>query len=329
MAGKLYFANETKPRRLRRRAVTLALAAALVLALGITAWAGWSIHTARQQELREDLKITENQATSYTEYETADAQQGLVLLSAVNDGESERVYLNLSPVTQEEAAAFPDTLRLSWGIEGTDCGGFAAPSLPVELSLSGSDEIRAAVLEHAYDPETQTLTVECYLYLERVREVMESLGSESVPLEVLLHVGEGEPRRFGPIDFTLTEEQRRVFDFGSLRYYDEETDREIELLGLELTPFSAVWKLRYDGAADFHTPGADWEAYEPWSRLEDKVGIESKLIFSDGSSFSTGGALATPIVDGVVNMSCGWGSAINIDDVQRIVLGDTVLWEAK
>ena len=28
-------------------------------------------------------------------------------------------------------------------------------------------------------------------------------------------------------------------------------------------------------------------------------------------------------------LNCAWGSAINIDDVQRIVLGDLVLWEAK
>jgi hypothetical protein len=31
----------------------------------------------------------------------------------------------------------------------------------------------------------------------------------------------------------------------------------------------------------------------------------------------------------VVNLHCGWGSAINIDDVQRIELGDLVLWELK
>ena len=76
-----------------------------------------------------------------------------------------------------------------------------------------------------------------------------------------------------------------------------------------------------------HTTGADLAAYEPWSILEDKVCIETKLIFSDGSEFSTGGALTTPYENGTVNQFCGWGSAINIDDVQRIVLGDLVLWE--
>ena len=109
----------------------------------------------------------------------------------------------------------------------------------------------------------------------------------------------------------------------------EELDKDIEIVGLELTPFSAVWKVSYEGAENFHKPGADQTAYGPWSILEDKVCIEAKIIFSDGSEFSTGGALTTPYENDTVNQWCGWGSAINIDDVQRIVLGDLVLWEAK
>ena len=106
------------------------------------------------------------------------------------------------------------------------------------------------------------------------------------------------------------------------------TDREIELVGLELTPFSAVWKVSHEGAESFHSPEADQEAYGPWSLLEDKICVEARLIFSDGSEFSTGGALTCPYENGTVNLFCGWGIAIDIDDVQRIVLGDLVLWEA-
>ena len=142
-------------------------------------------------------------------------------------------------------------------------------------------------------------------------------------------VGKEEPRSFGPVPLSLTREQSRYFDFRHARYYDSELDKEIEIVGLELTPFSATWKVSYEGAASFHTPEADWAAYEPWSFLEDKVCMEAKLIFSDGSTFSTGGALTTPYENDVVNLFCGWGGAINIDDVQRIVLGDVILWEAK
>ena len=52
-----------------------------------------------------------------------------------------------------------------------------------------------------------------------------------------------------------------------------------------------------------------------------------KLIFSDSSAFSTGGALTCPLDTGVVNLNCAWGSAISIAGVQRIVPGDLVLWE--
>ena len=314
----------------KKRMITLALAAALILALGITAVAAWNIHIARQQELRADLKVEENHADSYTEYALPEEEAGgLVLLSAVNDGQEERVYVNISPVTEEEAAGFPNETEFWWSIPDSDIGGFAAPQLPADLSLSGEDAIREAVLAHAYDSETQTMTLQCWLDVDRIRETLAASSEESFPLQLQMKVGEEERRSFGPVSFALTAEQIRSFDFGNARYYDVETDREIEIVGLELTPFSAVWKVRYEDAEDFHTPGADWDVYAPWSLLEDKICIETQLIFSDGSSFSTGGALTCPFEDGVVKLCCGWGGAINIDDVQRIVLHDLVLWEAE
>ena len=314
----------------KKRIITFSLAAALMLALGITAYAVWSIHTARQQELKADLKIEENNVSSYTEYDIPDEQaSGLVLLSTVNDGQEQRVYVNISPVSEEEAAAFPDNARFIWLIDGTETDGFAAPQLPVEQSLSGADEIRAAVLRDAYDEETRTLILQCYLDVNMVKQAAAELGSDTVPLSVQMIIGDGEPRTFGPIPFALTDVQSRYFDFGHAVYHDSELDKDIEIVGLELTPFSAVWKVSYEGAEAFHKPEANWKEYEPWSILEDKVCIEAKIIFSDGSEFSTGGALTTPYENGTVNQFCGWGSAINIDGVQRIVLGDVILWEAK
>ena len=310
-----------------KRIVSVALAAALILALGLTALAAWSIHTAKQQELREDMKIEENRAESYMEYSTDGAEDGLVLLSTVNDGQEQRVYVNICPVSEEEAAAFPENTRFTWGIEGTDIGGSAAPQLPVGLSVSGGEEIRAAVLRHAYDRETQTMTIQCFLDVDMVKEAMAELGTDALPLTVQMIAGENT-RSFGPVSFTLTEEQRRFFDFGHALYHDAELDKDIEIAGLELTPFSAVWKVHYEGDAAFHTPEADQKAYEPWSLLEDKVCMETKLRFSDGSEFSTGVALTCPYENGTVNLFCGWGEAIDIDDVQRITLNGLVLWKA-
>ena len=314
---------------MKKRIITFALAATLMLALGITAYAIWSIHSTRQQELKADLNIEEKNVSSYMEYDVPDElASGLVLLSAVNDGQEQHVYVNISPVTKEEAVRFPDGVRFVWNIAGTEIGGFAGPQLPVGLSFSDEDAIREAVLENAYDEESQTMTLQCYIDVDFIEEAMTELGKENVPLQVQMIVGENDPKTFGPVPFSLTEEQTRYFDFGHAVYHDEELDKDIEIIGLELTPFSAVWKMSYDGAEEFHTSGSDQAAYEPWSILEDKVCIEAKIVFSDGSEFSTGGALTTPYENGTVNQFCGWGSAINIDDVQQIVLGNLVLWEA-
>ena len=310
----------------KKRILSFALAAALLLALSVAAYAAWSVHEARQQELKEDFRIAENNVESYVEYTVPDEGEGLVLLSAVNDGQEQRVYVNISPVTEVEAAAFPENAGFGWRIEGTDCGGYAAPHLPVNQSVSGTERIRAAVLAHAYDRDTQTLTLQCFIDVQLFRKAAAELGTESVPLTVQMSV-DGDSRSFGPVSLSLTAEQRRYFDFGHALYHDEETDREIELVGLELTPFSAVWKMHYEGDEALHRPDADWETYGPWIQLEDKICIQARLIFSDGSEFSTGGALTCPYENGTVNPFCGWGGAIDIDDVQRIVLGDQVLWD--
>ena len=314
-----------------KRFVSLLLAAALILSLGLVAYAVGSVHLARQQELRQDLKIEENKTDSYVEYPlpTEEQRQELVLLSAVNDGQEQRVYVNISPVTEEELAGFASAeTRFFWSIEGTDVGGFAAPSMPSDLTLSGDREIREAILQYAYDGQTQTVTLECWLFVNTVEEAMEKLGTDEVPLLVGMTVGE-ETKSFGPIPFRLTEEEMRSFDFGHAVYHDTEYDKDIEIAGLELTPFSAIWKVHYEGDAALHAPGADLQDAQDWLLLEDKVCQDTQLVFSDGSTFSTGGALTTPYENGMVNQYCGWARAIDIHDVQKIVLNDLVLWEAE
>ncbi len=129
------------------------------------------------------------------------------------------------------------------------------------------------------------------------------------------------------MSFTPVDEQTRYFDFGHAVYTDAASGKSIEISGLELTPFGAVWKVRYEGAEAIHSPNGDPADAEVWSMLEDKVCIESQLFFSDGSVFSTGGALSAPYTSGAVELHCEWGSAINIDGIQKIVLGDLVLWK--
>ena len=48
--------------------------------------------------------------------------------------------------------------ELSWSIDGTDLGSYASPRTPSGITLHGQEAIRDAVLQYAYDRETQTLT---------------------------------------------------------------------------------------------------------------------------------------------------------------------------
>ena len=311
----------------RKRTIAFVLAAALMLALGITAYAAWSIHAARQQELKADLMINENNVNSYVEYDIPNEQEGeLVLLSSVSDGKRLRIYLNISPISEEEAATYQE---FSASIDGTNILVSASPLEPAEQNLSGSDEIRAAVLQRAYDKETQTMTLQCFLAINSAKQALTEFGSDSLPLSVHMIMNGQIARSFGPISISLTEAQCRVFDFGHALYHDTELGQDIEIIGLELTPFSAVWKVHYEGDAAVHTQQTDRNIYLLWCNLEDKVCSETKIIFSDGSEFSTGSTLASYYENGTVNLWCDWSSSININNVQQIVLGDLILWEAK
>lgn len=308
-----------------KRIVSVALAAALILALGAAVYAVSSIHAIRQQALKADLQIEENRADSYVEYDVpGETGSGLVVLSAVSDGEEQRVYVNVAPVAEEELESFPGGLSFAWSIEGSDLGGFAGPQLNPDRSLSGKEEIRAAVMEDAWDPETRTLTLLCYLPARQLRETAARQATGSVMLRVAMYENGREIRCFGSVPFMPTAEERRVFDLGSAIYRSGE--KEIELLSLELTPFSAVWRLRYEGDALAHASGASPEQ-QSWLLLEDKVCVDARIFFSDGSCFSTGGALTCPYEEGAVSLYCSWGRAVDIRDVQRIVLDDLVLWE--
>lgn len=299
----------------KKRVFTIALAAAMTLVLGITAFAAWSIHAERQQELRAELRIDENNVSSYVEYDVSDEQTGgLVLLSAVNDGQTQRVYVDISPVSEEEASdpqgAEPFPLY-TVSIDGTAFGGSAQ--------------------KYAYDQETRTLTLECFLDVSSLKSAAAELGTDAVPLSVQMITGINASRSYGPISFTMTGAQLRVFDFGNALYHDPETDKDIEIVGLDLAPFGAVWKVHYEGDAELQARKFDdWEAYKPWCELEENVCKEGKIIFSDGSEFSIGGSQYSYYEDGAVHLWNSWKlSAINIGDVRRIVIGDMILWEAE
>lgn len=318
--------NKYTSKRTTKRFVTMLIAACLVLSLGIAAYAAWSIHTARQQELRDDLNIVESNTESYVEYDIPDEQKpGVTILSSINDGVFQKVYVNVSPVEESELPGADAMLSIRWNLEGTDAWGLASPYIPDGIS-AGPGEVFNIVREHAYDAETKTLSVVCSVDIELLDKAL--AGGNSVNMNMSAWLNDEEIRSFGSAALRASAQEMRYFDFGGVTYFDAEHGKEIQLVGLELSPTSAVWKLSYEGDAQYHAD-KNQEMLVEWGIIEDTVCINSQIIFADGTSFSTGGVASNPYENGTVNCFTSWGKAININSVERIVLGDLVLWENK
>ena len=206
----LNMAKQENPRRhtaaFSRRAVTLALAAALLLALGVTAYAvGLSIHAKRQEELRNEYQVEENHVNAYREYETPEeVQPGVTLLAAYNGGGGVFVYVNISPVSPEEVRSpFFQTetedgkiYYLTYIAELEEDPGYAQMAMPrvgrdwdylpeeqevVTDEYSGNSYTliteegnNRRYLVQAYDAETQTLTLQFNMSLDALPEGAES-----------------------------------------------------------------------------------------------------------------------------------------------------------
>lgn len=313
-----------------KRVVTLIFAAALILAFGAVAYAISSIHAARQQELRSELHMDEHQTDSYVEYEVPDeSTPGVVLLSTINDGEFQAVYVNVSPVTEDEIAGFPEQpISFRWQIVGSDLKGFADPWIRPGSAAHTPEEIQALVQRDAYDAETQTLTLCCHVFSEQLAAYLESSGSDTAELELFLAEDYVATRSFGRVSLTPTAKECVGFDFGSVTWTDRESGRELTLIGLELTPVSGVWHLRYTDAEAVYS-GSDLELQQAWLMAEDSLCMNARIVFSDGSSMVTKGALSSSYEDGVVSLYTWWPRAIDIQDVQQIILDDLILWENK
>ena len=183
---------------------TILIAAAITALMGITAYAVSSIHSARQQALRADLKIDENEVSGYTEY--AESEPG--------QGDFQAVYFSVSPVPEETAQSFffdnmvtefsyiasnekiPENC---WYTAGRDEEGieksFAHPipftegheaehmvemsspsGLPdengvqqtVTFEVVDPDWYKPLLMEHSYDSETQSLMLMAMIYRQTV-----------------------------------------------------------------------------------------------------------------------------------------------------------------
>ena len=318
-------------RKLLRICLAAAVAAAL---LTVTAYAAVSIHTRRRQEIRQNMNIDASNTESYVEYAADDG--GVTLLSAINDGEFQRVYVNISPVDMAEIKAWPDEGSFLWSVS-EDCGGYANPVLQPGRSLSGRDEITEAVLQDAYDAETKTLTVQCYI----PNDALAQLGSGTVELTLMrfnidAYDASGYASRrdwaqdtgnmYGTVSFAPTEHEVRYISFGGAVVTDEETGTEVTLYGLELSPTAAVWRVDYDGAEELMAGKCPPEKQPYYIAIGDRICADAVLHLTGGGEFTTGGCMSAEYVNGEARLYCAWGgAAIDINAVESFTLHGTAI----
>ena len=321
---------------------TILIAAVITAFLSITAYAVYSIHAAKQDKLREQLKIEESKTESYVEYDTATQESsGFVLLASINDGESQRVYVDISPVESEIIAEVFDEYLFFWSIEGWNLDGMpiwmmAGPAIEADPP----DPPHPADISEAYDEDSKTLTLECVISNDAIWQAQQAENTERVNLTVTLFDGKAmadssngnvnewlsSQESYGSVSFTPTIPEMRAFDFQNTVYYDKESGRKITLVGLTLSPTSAIWKLNFEDDEEIYL-SKDETRLVPWLQGADRVTNGAMIHFTDGNSICTYGAMRSYYENGVVNCLCKWEKAININDVESITLGDLTLWQ--
>lgn len=317
----------------KKRIVSLALAAALILALGVAAYAAWNIHEARQSELRNELNIETAHVESYVEYALPESvevaslsgtEKNVVLLSALRSSTELDMFADVSPVEAETTDMGVNECEADFfyyidkGDQSKDVWGYAAPV--------------------KYDDATKTLTLRCIFDNSVLNKALDANGQVKVSF---LRVGRDEDtseysifndwiyahresHRIGTVVVSqIKEAEVRRFDFDENTITIPQSNGTACVNSLELSATTAVWNIRFEGIDESNRDSA--EAYS----MEDYVTQNAKLYYSDDTELSPGGALTSNYENGTAILTCGWNSAININEIERIEIGDIVLWENK
>ena len=326
----------------KKRIITFALAAALILALGVTAYAiGVSIHRRRQEELREQLQIDENQVADYVEYPVAEEPEkapaeGVTLLSAMNDGEFQRFWVVLNGVTPEMIERLESSEQVDWEGKALPANGHRYSFLYATMDgESYFDAMNPLNFRDGYDLESQTLTTECSIPLHELepgRKIMlrfvmadcidyELDHSEA---ELVCELGSTEVECTGQAILTVWFSEPVSFSNGA--YGDG------EFIGAEISASGVNWILRHDGVSqmyrnhEFHDE-AQRQAYleleRSWLAAIEEVERTAAVNFADGSSREVGLPLSSSEPEGdIVKDACLFGGGtINLDEVVSITIG--------
>lgn len=332
---KIRTENTLPRRRGHKRLFTTALAAALVFALSITAFAAYSIHQQRQDALRNTLQVDENNVASYVEYNT-ESNRNVTLLSTINDGYFQKVYVNISPVSEEEARSGLLTDAFRFSTDGGKSGGTA--NVPFDTArldevrmvnayneLDGKtfqtkdpEQMKQLMMDYSYDKETKTLTLECNIWQEAL--------SSTVHLSILRFNEAGEKvQTYGTVTFKPTAANVREIRFSEpVELYNDTLQENCRVVGIRLSPTSAAWMVEIEDAQElFGTQNlteAQREELVSWLNCTDLLS-SAALMMNDGSQWKTGIIQTDPFVDGMVLPTTTWTTTIDIHAVTGVRIG--------
>ena len=329
--------NTTPRRKGHKRIFTVALAAALVFALSITAFAAYSLHQQRQEALRNALQIEQNNVTGYVEYDETDTE-GVTLLSAIHDGQFQRVYVNVSPVTEEEARSGLATDLFRFSTDGGKSGGTAiipfdsdrldeVPMVDVYNELDGKtfrskdpEGLKKLMMDYSYDKETQTLTLECNIWKDALSDTVNLTILRFNEADELVHT-------YGSVTFTPTDAQMREIRFAQpVELYNKDLQESCRVIGVRLTPLSAAWLVEIEDAEELYggntnLTDAQREAQISWLNCTDILSSAS-LIMADGNEHKTGIILSDPYANGLIMPTSHWTTTIDINAINGVRIAD-------
>lgn len=295
-------APERIVRMRKKRIFSLALAAALILGLGTAAYAiSVSIHRQRQEELRQELKIDENHVADYVEYPVAEAPEdapadGATLLSAMNDGEFQHVWVVLNDVTPEMLARLEFSEQVDWEGEKLPANGHRYAEILATLDGNSFFFVSSHKFRDGYDPGSRTLTVSSAIPLDELEEG-QRVSLRFVLMDVIdyeMDRSEAEPVcELGSVEIERTGQTIRTVWFPEPIPFENGDYGAGEFLGAEISASGVNWILRHDGASEMYRSHefADEEELRAFQAMElswlaviEDIERGAFLTFADGSS---------------------------------------------
>lgn len=363
--------NVSRP--VRRIGRTFLIAAIIVCLTAGSAFAvGYTVHQRRQAELSEMMKVEENSVSGYVEYEenaAGNTEPHIELLSSISDGDLYNVYLSISPISEDEARkAIENVFTLSAHGLVYFAGNSDPPPdenksmahpvyVPVEEESEHQTEVTdpngntfmhtdmdwmcGQMYEQSYDPETQSLMVECKVhksYADWDKPVY--LGVKMVDFSVLTEDGRldcvgGLLRDFGTVRLRFEETDEIVFDFTDEPFAIENPDGGSgNILSVTVRATGAEWRMKHDNMEECYALSSlnlegdefhrAFEIQLSWINYIDRIMNNAYLTMDDGSTFPLMGSNSAPYKDGVVTMYSDWDGTIDISRVMSITVnGET------